>query len=389
MIRALLMRSAALVTGAALVFLGIGPSLFDRLANQVVPVPEHAPTAAAQALLQRLTIIDLHADSLLWRRNILDEINHGHVDYPRLVQGHVALQVFSSVTKTPKNQNYESNSGDTDNITTLAIAQLQPMSTWTSLLDRSLYHAEKLEAAAVASHGKLRIIRTRADLQTLLDMRKTDTTVVGTLLSIEGLQGIERSFRNFEQLSGAGFRMMGLAHFFDNDVAGSVHGVRKYGLTPFGRDVVHAMETHGVMVDVAHASHQSIADVLQMATKPVVFSHGGVKGTCDNNRNLTDAEIRGIARTGGIIGIGYWKTAICDASAKGVARAMTYVRNLVGAQHVALGSDFDGAVQTPFDTSETALVVQALLDAKWTEADIAAAMGGNAVRVFMASLPAQ
>src|SRR3546814_11896608 len=79
-----------------------------------------------------------------------------YVDLPRLEDGNVALQIFSSVTKTPKGQNYDANSADSDNITGLAIAQLQPLRTWNSLLERSLWHAEKLHRAAAASNGQLR-----------------------------------------------------------------------------------------------------------------------------------------------------------------------------------------------------------------------------------------
>src|SRR3546814_4555077 len=79
-----------------------------------------------------------------------------YVDLPRLEDGNVALQIFSSVTKTPKGQNYDANSADSDNITGLAIAQLQPLRTWNSLLERSPWHAEKLHPAAAAPTGQLR-----------------------------------------------------------------------------------------------------------------------------------------------------------------------------------------------------------------------------------------
>jgi microsomal dipeptidase-like Zn-dependent dipeptidase len=336
--------------------------------------------------MQRSLVVDLHGDSLMWRRDINRRIDHGTIDVPRLREGGIGLQVFSSVTKTPKGQNYESNGADSDNITPLVMAQLQPPRTWTSLLQRSLYHGEKLEHAAAQSAGTVRIIKSISDLDGLIAGRGKNRTI-GTLLSVEGLQNLEGKLDNVDRLYDGGFRMLGLAHFFDNEVAGSVHGIKKHGLTPLGHAVITRMEKLGIMVDVAHASHQTMADVFQVARKPIVFSHGGVKGTCDTNRNLTDAEIHGIAKTDGIIGIGYWDTAICDASPKAIARAMTYVRDLVGARHVALGSDFDGSIAAPFDTRHVAQVAEALRLAGWTEADIEAAMGGNALRVLRATLP--
>jgi microsomal dipeptidase-like Zn-dependent dipeptidase len=384
--RSAFLRLACAITGLLLIFLGIAPHVVDRLFNQLSPAPLLPISPQTRALMQRSLVVDLHGDSLMWRRDINRRIDHGTIDVPRLREGGIGLQVFSSVTKTPKGQNYESNGADSDNITPLVMAQLQPPRTWTSLLQRSLYHGEKLEHAAAQSAGTVRIIKSISDLDGLIAGRGKNRTI-GTLLSVEGLQNLEGKLDNVDRLYDGGFRMLGLAHFFDNEVAGSVHGIKKHGLTPLGHAVITRMEKLGIMVDVAHASHQTMADVFQVARKPIVFSHGGVKGTCDTNRNLTDAEIHGIAKTDGIIGIGYWDTAICDASPKAIARAMTYVRDLVGARHVALGSDFDGSIAAPFDTRHVAQVAEALRLAGWTEADIEAAMGGNALRVFRATLP--
>ena len=96
--------------------------------------------------------------------------------------------------------------------------------------------------------------------------------------------------------------MAGFAHFFDNDVAGSMHGIEQGGLTDFGREVFTTLEQRGVIIDLTHASHEAVATMLDMATNPVVLSNGGVQGTCDNNRNVTDDEIRGVAATGGVMG---------------------------------------------------------------------------------------
>ena len=212
---------------------------------------------------------------------------------------------------------------------------------------------------------------------------------MGAMLSIEGLQDLEGKIGNLDKLYAAGFRMAGLAHFFDNDVAGSMHGVKKGGLTPLGRAVVARMERLGMVVDVAHSSHQTIAEVIAMARRPIVASHGGVQATCKVNRNLTDDEIRGIARTGGVIGIGYWDAAICSTRPEDAARAIAYVRDLVGIDHVGLGSDFDGAVTTGFDASQVAAITQALLDRGFSDDDIRKVMGGNVIRVLTAGMAPQ
>jgi microsomal dipeptidase-like Zn-dependent dipeptidase len=324
---------------------------------------------------------------LLWKRNLGAESSIGQVDLPRLEAGNVALQIFSSVTKTPKGQNYEHNSGDTDNITLFAVAQLQPVRTWNSLLQRSLWHAEKLRRAEASSDGRLRIVRSGADLDRLLADRAAGKRVTGGLLSVEGLQNLEGNIANLGVLYGAGFRMAGLAHFFDNDVAGSMHGMVKGGLTSLGRQVVPAMEARGMIVDLAHASPATFAEVLAIAKRPVVVSHGGVKATCNTTRNLSDDQLRALAANGGIIGIGYWDGAVCEPTPANTARAIKHVRDLIGIDHVALGSDFDGTVTTGFDTGQLAAVTQALIDAGLSDTDIAAVMGGNAVRLLRQGLP--
>ena len=371
---------------AALAFFALAPGIIERGTNQIDGKPLPAVSERAKALHRTLTIVDLHSDTLLWKRNILDRADRGHMDLPRLEDGNVALQILASTTKSPKGQNYDANSGDTDNITSLVIAQLQPVRTWNSLLERSLWHAEKLHRAVAASGGKLRAVATAADLDALLAARKGKPLTTGALLSIEGLHPLEGQLANLDKLYAAGFRMAGLTHFFDNDLAGSMHGLEKGGLTPFGRQVVTAMEAKGMVVDIAHCSNACVADILKMARRPVVSSHGGVQATCKVNRNLSDEQIRGVAATGGLIGIGYWDAAICDTSPASIARAMKHVRDLVGIDHVALGSDYDGATTVRFDTSKLAQVTQALIDAGFSDDEIRAAMGGNAVRVLRAGL---
>lgn len=375
---------AVVAIGATYVFM-TAPARIERGLNRVVAIPLHI-TPDAQALQKTLDVADMHADSLLWKRDILERSDRGHVDVPRLLEGHYALQVFSSVTKSPKGQNFNANGADTDSITDLAMIQLQPIRTWSSLLQRSLYHAQKLHGFAEVSQGKLRLMTSPEDIDRLLADRQKGEVVVGGMLSVEGLHDLEGKVENLDVLHAAGFRMAGLTHFFDNDIAGSMHGLRKGGLTPLGRQVVARMEALGMIVDLAHSSHATIADVLAMAKRPVISSHGGVLGTCKTNRNLSDDEIRGIAKTGGVIGIGYFKGAICSTNPKDIARAIAHVRDVVGIDYVGLGSDFDGATVVSFDASQVVAVTQALLDAGFSEEDIRKVMGGSVLRVLRAGI---
>jgi microsomal dipeptidase-like Zn-dependent dipeptidase len=381
--------AAVLVIVAIVGFFALAPGIVERSMNEIDGQPLIPVSPQAEALHQTLTIVDLHSDTLMWKRSLLSDDRGGHEDLGRLEEGNVALQVFSSVTKTPKGQNYDANSAETDNIETLVIAQLQPLRTWGSLLERSLWHAEKLDRAVAKANGRLRKVAAPGALDELLADRARTPKPVGAMLSIEGLHDLESNLDNLARLHAAGFRMAGLTHFFDNDLAGSMHGLKKGGLTPKGREAVRRMERMGMSVDTAHCSHACVADILAQATRPVVSSHGGVQATCKVNRNLTDEEIRGVARTGGVVGIGYWDGAVCGTSPRDTARAMKHVRDLVGIDTVALGSDYDGATTVRFDTSQLTQVTQALIDEGFTPDEIRKAMGLNALRVIRAGIVPQ
>ena len=391
----------ALLVVAAIGFFGVAPGYIEGSMNVVDGKPLIRVSDEAKALHKTLAIVDLHSDSLMWNRDINDRASRAHMDVPRLQAGNVALQLFSSVSKTPKGQNYDGNSDKTDNITLLTIAQLQPFKTWSSLVERSLYHAQRLDSAIAVSDEKLRKVTSIRSLNSLISIRSNKLGVLskgdgwvtgpwvmptGAMLTIEGLHNLEGKASNLDLLYNAGFRMAGLTHFFDNELGGSMHGLKKGGLTPFGRDIVRRMEAKGMIVDIAHLSHTGVAEVLAMAKRPVVSSHGGVQATCKVNRNLTDDEIRGVAKTGGVVGIGYWDAAICDTSPRAAAKAMKHVRDLVGVEYVALGSDYDGATVVRFDTSQLVQVTQALLDEGFTPDEIRAVMGGNALRVIRAGI---
>jgi microsomal dipeptidase-like Zn-dependent dipeptidase len=183
--------------------------------------------------------------------------------------------------------------------------------------------------------------------------------------------------------------MISPSHFFDTEIGGSAHGTTRGGLTALGRQMIRRMEEKGMLVDLAHASAKVIEEVAAMATRPVVVSHTGVRGTCNNARNLDDGQLRSIARTGGVIGIGFWDVATCGIKTFAIAKAIRHAANVVGAQHVALGSDFDGNVTTPFDATGIAQLIDGLLEEGFSEAEIRKIMGENVSALFRLTLPAQ
>ena len=363
------------------------PGAVDRRMNRVVTAAHVVVSDSARALHRSLIVADMHADELLWGRDPLQRADHGHVDVPRMTEGNVALQVFAVVTKTPKNQNYDHNTGETDNILLLALAQRWPMATWSSLRARAIYQASRLQDAAARSNGALVLVTDRASLNAFLTTHATAPDTHAAMLGIEGLHALDGQLESVDTLYAHGFRMMGLTHFFDNEVAASAHGVTHAGLTPLGRTVVQRMESLHILVDLAHSSPQTVREVLAMAKRPVVVSHTGVAATCPGPRNLTDDQLKAISANGGVVGIGYWDAAVCTLGAASIAKAIRHAVDIAGIDHVGLGSDFDGATSTPFATDGLVEITQALMEQKFSSAEIAQIMGGNVIRLFTASLP--
>ncbi len=384
---AVLLGLLAAVAAARVVFVVV-PDRLARTKNPVHRRPPYPATAQALELHRRLTVVDLHADSLLWGRDLLVRSSHSHVDVPRLIEGGIALEGLAVSTKVPRRVNLERNDDRSDDVTLLALAQRWPPRTWTSLLARALYQAGRARAMAERSDGRLTLIETQADLAGYLARRAADRAITAAFLTVEGAHALDDDPANVEVLADAGFRMMSPTHFFDNAFGGSAHGLEQGGLTTAGREMIERMEARSMLVDVAHASARTIDDILALATRPVVASHTGVRACVDSVRNLPDAQVRGIAATGGLVGIGFWPTACGGDDPAAIARSIRAAVELVGVDHVGLGSDFDGAVPTPFDATGMVQLTDALLSDGFDDGQIAAIMGGNAIRLLASALPA-
>jgi microsomal dipeptidase-like Zn-dependent dipeptidase len=356
--------------------------------NPLLPGPATPVSERARALHATLRVADLHADSLLFGRDLLVRAERGHVDVPRLIEGRVALQVLSMAVKTPRGLNIERNEDTSDDVIRLALASRWPPATWRRLLPRVLYLAGRADGFAQRSGGRFRVIRTTTDLAAYLEIHATDPALTAAVLSIEGAHALDGDPANVDVVADAGIRMISPSHFFDTAFGGSAHGVEQGGLTAKGREMVRRMEARGVILDVAHASARTIDDALGVSTRPVVASHTGVRGVLDNARNLSDVHLDGIAATGGLVGIGFWPTASGGEDAAAIARSIAYAADRVGVAHVALGSDWDGAVAVPFDAAGCVRLTDALLEVGLDEAAIRSVMGENVLRVLAAALPA-
>ena len=384
-----LMRSAVLLVVLALVAHLLLPGYVERQLNHVVLAPPYTVSAADSAQYARLPFIaDLHSDAMLWGRDLTVRSDRGHVDIPRLLEAGVALQVFTAVTKTPKGQNYSSNSDETDNITALMVVQGRRPATWTSLFARGIDMAARLQDAA-AKEERFRIITSGSKLRDYLADRQRDAKQTAGMLGVEGLHLLEGKLENLDELYRAGYRVVAPVHFFDNEVGGSAHGVAKGGLTPFGKTVLAQAERRSMIIDISHGSTALIDDVLDLAERPILVTHTGVRALCPGDRNLSDDQLRRIAAGGGLVGIAMFEQAVCGVDASATARHIAHAVEIMGLQHVALGSDFDGAVTTPFDVTGLPLLLSALREEGFSESDMAAIMGGNVRDFFIANLPAE
>ncbi len=342
----------------------------------------------AQKIYDNLPLtVDLHSDALLWGTDLNHEHKGGMVNIPWLKQARPHLQVFTIVTKVPKKLGFKANSSEDDKLTIPFILSGRNPATWFSLKNRVLEQARRLKKDASQSDGFLKIIETRQDLEDFMTQIRSGKQVAAGMLGIEGLHCLEGKLENLDLFYREGIRMAGPLHLFDNELGGSAQGMNKGGLTDFGKRVVKRMDSLGIVIDLAHASEKAIDDILKISDGPFLTSHTGAKGVCNNGRNLSDRHLKAIAESGGIIGIAFFKPALCKTDFKETAKTMRYVADLVGVEHVALGSDFDGAVSTPTDIRGLHFLVKELLKQGFSKKEIEMIMWKNAVDFWLKNLP--
>lgn len=348
----------------------------NTVSNRVTEIPEN-PVYDSLPF-----IADLHCDMLLWNRNFFDMHKYGHVDLPRMQKANMAFQVFTIVSKVPKGINIERNDDQTDQVALLSFAQMRPPKTWFSLKARALQQCLQLHGFAEESNGEFMVITNQTELNRFIEKRKNNNRLTAGMLGLEGAHCLEADVSNLQTFYNAGVRYIGLTHFFDNEWGGSAHGIEKGGLTEEGKKLVRKMEELNMIIDLAHASVKTIGDVLAITSRSLIVSHTGVKGECDNQRNLTDEHLEQMGKRNGLIGIGLWETAVCGSDAEATARSIKYVADKIGVDKVALGSDFDGAIQTHFDVTGLPLMVTALQKQGFNREEVELIMGGN-IRDFM------
>lgn len=396
--------SLVVLLALAMLFFGAFPRLLAWTLHQApMGRPPAELSAQAQALHSKLLVVDLQAATLMWRRDLIARGTSGHVDLARLTDGNVALQVFGVASRLewpgsdPPGDRF-------DLLTPLAIAQGWPIQAWHDAGARALHQAEDLRRILLTAGSRIIGVRTKADLDRLL-LARTQAREnglpppVGALLALRDTGALDGDPARLETFFEAGFRMAvppvsatlprtaaAAADRPPGTAADARPGARSVYVQA-ARRWLEPMEQLGMVVDVQGLAPAELEAVLAAARRPIVASHAGLRGACDRPGNLDDAQARGIAGTGGLIAIAFTADAVCDATLDGIVRSIRYAVDLVGVEHVALGSDFDAARPTTIDAAGLAHLTQALAAAGFSDEDIIHIAGANAWQLMRSLLP--
>lgn len=243
---------------------------------------------------------------------------------------------------------------------------------------------DKIEEIVNANNRYLSIARTPSDLYE--DKRKGRRSI---MLGIENGLALNYDISNVRYFARRGVVYITLCHNGDNDICDSARGCNTHGgVSRFGEQVIKEMNRCGIMVDLSHAGEKSFYDALSISSKPIVCSHSNCKALCDVPRNLTDDQLRALAKHGGVAHItlyhGFLRNDSQEATVMDAIAHLEHAIDIMGIEHVGLGTDFDGdgGIRGLADSSELINFTLHLLRRRYSERDIARIWGGNWLRVM-------
>lgn len=243
---------------------------------------------------------------------------------------------------------------------------------------------DKIEEIVNANNRYLSIARTPSDLYE--DKRKGRRSI---MLGIENGLALNHDISNVRYFARRGVVYITLCHNGDNDICDSTRGCNTHGgVSRFGEQVIKEMNRCGIMVDLSHAGEKSFYDALSISSKPIVCSHSNCKALCDVPRNLTDDQLRALAKHGGVAHItlyhGFLRNDSQEATVMDAIAHLEHAISVMGIEHVGLGTDFDGdgGIRGLADSSELINFTLHLLRRRYSERDIARIWGGNWLRVM-------
>jgi membrane dipeptidase len=327
----------------------------------------HPISEQALALHRQAIVCDGHSDTILaldrQKRLLGERSNVGHADLPRLLEGGVTAQLFALFIED-------------DYLPGEAIRRTL------QLLD--LFYRE-----AAANADQMLPATTAADVH-----RAKAEGKLAAILGIEGGEAIEGDLAALRCFYRLGVRLMTLTWNRRNALAdGQKEARTKGGLTTLGVEAVQEMNRLGMIVDVSHMSAAGVRDVLQVSQAPIIASHSNARAVHDHPRNLTDEQVRGIADSGGLVGVTLVPIFIAPEGQASLDRLADHIEHLLqvgGEDHVGLGTDYDGfgfygpadQFQEMPDVSHLPRLTEQLLRRGLSERVIEKVLGGNWMRVF-------
>lgn len=358
-------------------------------------------------------VADLHCDSIHQIKRGFDfyiKNENYHIDLPRLKEGGVNLEIFALFldSSTPETEHFSS----IDNLLTVL-------------------------KNCFSNSSEISLCYSYSDITKALQENK-----IAALVAIENGMAIESSIENLEYFANQGIKYMTLTHANSHNwcTSSSDKHADEFGLTNFGIDVIKKMNDLKMIIDVSHISVKAFNDVIANSSQPLLASHSNAHTLCSHDRNLTDKQLKALADNGGIVGINFCPSFLSDklnvvsekflkeheeeyknailpftsepdeekyqntlkqfqpfydrwkkivepfaVTVENVCDHIDYIKNLIGADHVALGSDFDGILYTPTDLndiSQMPLITKELLRRNYSENDIQKILGKNFLRLF-------
>lgn len=318
----------------------------------------------AKRLHNRILTLDSHCDTpMFFDKNINFETRDPQilVDLHKMTEGHLDATIMVAYLEQKER---------TDEALLAATAKA----------NRILNEIESLVARNCTS---IDLASTPSDLYRLKAEGKK-----AIMLGIENGYALGKDIRNVEHFRKRGVVYLTLCHNGNNDVCGSArYNEEGLGVSEFGAEVIREMNRVGMMVDISHAGEQSFYDALSISSKPIVASHSSARALCNHPRNLTDEQLRALAAQGGVAQVtlyhGFLKengtATLCDA-----INHLNHMVNVMGVEHVGIGTDFDGDGGVPGCASASELInfTRSLLKERYSETDIRRIWGGNFLRVM-------
>ena len=280
----------------------------------------------------------------------------GHLDVPRMIDGGVTCQVFAVSSERSRTPAY-------------------PLRTALLMIERFYRECDAIpELVPVTSY------------QEIVDAKKQGKAA--GLLSIEGADVIEGRIEMLGVFHRLGVRMVGLVHSLRNQLADGVTDRRTGGrLSELGVQAVEELDRLGIIIDVSHLNDEGFWDVLEHTKNPVIASHSNSRAVCNHPRNMTDEMITALAKNNGVMGMNFAPAFVhpTEATLRGVVDHIDHIVDLVGPDHVGLGSDYDGIPSTPRgleDVTKMPDITRELIKRGYLEEDIKKILGGNHLRLF-------